>query len=233
MSCALLRVLRPRSGIYVVNQSTLVTDDQVRAWTAACARQIVEHVAPAYGRKPVKVAFLSKTSHAPKRSWVIGVLDDGDQAGVLGWHTRDRYGRILGRTFARPCLDYGVPISTTLSHEITETFCDPSVDRWIDTGRGYEVAYEACDPVEGDSYLIDGIPVSDFVCPGWYGKTGRSRYLPGHPLDKFDLAPGGYCVRRWPDGTEDQVFGALANREFVAAKGHETARSTRRKGNQR
>jgi hypothetical protein len=232
VSCRLLRVLRPKSGLYVINKSTLITDAQVKAWTAACARQIREHVAPAYGRAPVKVAFLTSRTHAPAGAWVITVLDDADQAGDLGWHTEDASGRIYGRVFARPCLDYGVPVSTTLSHEIVETFCDPDVDQWRDTGRGYSVAYEACDPVEGDSYEIDGTPVSDFVTPGWYTtgrwKAGsRTRWL-GTPLKPFTLAPGGYVVRRWPDGSEDQAFGATANRAYIAAKRHQLGRADRR-----
>lgn len=236
MSCKLFRVLRPKSGIYVINKSTLVTDADVKTWTAACARQVREHVAPAYGLPPVKVAFLSAASHAPAGAWVITVLDDADQAGDLGWHTEDSAGRIYGRVFARPCLDYGVPVSTTLSHEVVETFCDPDVDQWRDTGRGYSVAYEACDPVEGDSYPIDGVAVSDFVTPYWYMERppsgadfGATRWLPGGAaLAPFDLASGGYYVRRWPDGREDQEFGRKANREYIAAKKHQLGRADRR-----
>jgi hypothetical protein len=231
MSCALLRVLRPKSGIYIVNRSTLVTDAEVRTWTAACARQIREHVAPTYGLKPVRVSFLSAASHAPAGAWVITVLDDADQAGDLGWHTEDASGRIYGRVFAAPCLQYGVEVSTTLSHEVVETFCDPDVDQWRDTGRGYAVAYEACDPVEGDSYMIGDVAVSDFVTPGWYGgpATSRTHWCePGVDLGRFDLAPGGYVVRRWPDGSEDQEFGAHANRAYIAAKRHALGRADRR-----
>jgi hypothetical protein len=229
MSCKLLRVLRPKSGIYVVNKSTLVADADVRRWSAACARQIREHVAPAYGRAPVKVAFLSGASHAPAGSWVITVLDDADQAGDLGWHTEDAAGRIYGRVFARPCLDYGVPVSTTLSHEIVETYCDPDVDQWRDTGRGYAVAYEACDPVESWSYGIDGVDVSDFVTPGWYVRGhGRTHWMLGVDLAPFELGSGGYVVRRWPDGSEDQEFGTRANRAYIAAKRHALGRADRR-----
>ncbi|MGH3375108.1 MAG: hypothetical protein ACRDP6_10240 [Actinoallomurus sp.] len=234
MSCKLLRVLRPKSGIYVINKSTLVTDAEVKTWTAACARQITEHVAPAYGLPPVKVSFLSAASHAPAGAWVITVLDDADQAGDLGWHTEDSSGRIYGRVFAKPCLEYGVSVSTTLSHEVVETFCDPDVNRWADTGRGYRVAYEACDPVEGDSYLIGDVAVSDFVTPYWYGErpAGGADFAPTHwlgsPLAPFTLAPGGYVVRRHPDGSEDQQFGERANRAYIAAKRHQLGRADRR-----
>lgn len=232
MSCKILRVLRPKNGLYVINKSTLVTEAQVRSWTAACARQIREHVAPAYGLKPVRVQFLAGSSHAPAGAWVITVMDDADQAGDLGWHTEDSSGRIYGRVFARPGLDYGVPVSATLSHEVVETMVDPDVDRWVDTGRGYKVAYEACDPVEGSSYEIDGVAVSDFVCPAWYGKRtlmGRLHWLDdGSVPGAFELAPGGYVVRRWPDGSEDQEFGATANRAYIAAKRHALGRTARR-----
>ena len=230
MSCALLRVLRPKSGLYVINKSTLVSEDDVKRWTAACARQIAEHVAPAYGMRPVRVQFLSAASHAPAGAWVITVLDDADQAGDLGWHTEDNSGRIYGRVFARPCLDYNVPVSTTLSHEIVETFCDPDVDQWRDTGNGYSVAYEACDPVEGNSYMIGDVAVSDFVTPGWY-KSGSVRTHWREPqvdVAPLGLAPGGYVVRKWADGHEDQEFGATANRDYIAAKRHQLGRADRR-----
>lgn len=231
MSCKLLRVLRPKSGIYVTNDSTLVTDDEVRRWTAACARQIREHVAPAYGRAPVRVQFLDDATHAPAGAWVMSVLDDSDQAGALGYHSEDAAGRIYARVFVAPCLEYGVEPSTTLSHEIVETYCDPDVDRWVDTGRGYSVPYEACDPVEGNSYLIDGVYVSDFVTPAWYDTrvVGRTHWLDnGAVSGAFELAPGGYVVRRWPDGSEDQEFGARANRQYIAAKRHHLGRADRR-----
>lgn len=237
MSCKLLRVLRPKSGIYVVNRSTLVTDTDVRAWTAACGRQIKENVAPAYGLPVRRVKFLSHTSHAPAGAWVLVVLDDADQAGALGYHSETADGRVYGRVFAQPCLQYGVPVSTTLSHEVVETFCDPDVDKWVDTGRGYSVAYEACDPVEGDSYQIDGVAVSDFVLPSWYGQpNGDARYpqsltrwcTTAPALQPFDLAAGGYYVRRWPDGHEDQEFGRQANHDYIAAKRHALGRADRR-----
>ncbi|GAA0347992.1 hypothetical protein [Actinoallomurus spadix] len=227
-------MLRPKSGIYVVNESTLVTDADVRAWTTACAKQIREHVAPAYGKTPVRVQFLSRTSHAPRGAWVLVVLDDADQAGALGYHAETADGRVYGRIFARPCLQYGVAVSTTGSHEIVETFCDPDVDQWRDTGRGFAVAYEAADPVEGDSYSIDGVLVSDFVLPAWYGGTNgdgstRTRWCTeAGPLQPFELAPGGYYVRRLPDGSEEQVFGKAANRGYIAAKRHQLARTRRR-----
>jgi hypothetical protein len=228
----MLRILRPKSGLYVVNESKRVSDADVKAWTDACATQITQHVAPAYGRKPVKVAFLPAATHAPAGAWVIAVLDNPDQAGALGYHSVDDAGRVYGRVFVDPCLQYNVPVSTTLSHEVVETYCDPGVDMWRDSGQGFSVAYEACDPVEGDSYQIGDVAVSDFVCPGWYRSgtpTGRLHWLDnGSITEPFQLASGGYYVRRLPNGSEDQVFGSAANRAYIAAKHHPLGRATRR-----
>jgi hypothetical protein len=227
----MLRVLRPKSGLYVVNESTKATDAEVKAWTDACAYQLTHQVAPAYGRKPVKVAFLPKATHAPAGAWVLAVLDDPDQAGALGYHSVDDMGRVYGRVFVGVCLQYGVPVSTTLSHEIVETYCDPRVDMWRDSGKGFSIAYEACDPVEGNSYKLGEVELSDFVYPAYYRQTASSaarlNYL--DTLDEpFSLAPGGYYVRRTADGTEEQVFGARANTEYIAAKHHQLGRTGRR-----
>jgi hypothetical protein len=233
VTCALGRILRPHSGIYVTNASSLATDDQVRAWTAACAVQLERDVAPYWKRRPVRVQFLDSPDHAPKGSWVIGVLDDSDQAGALGWHTDDN-GRVFGRVFVRPCQQFDVPPSTTLSHEIVETFCDPRVDRWADSGEGWSTPVEACDAVESGSYEINGVAVSDFLFPRWFrpGARGAMSFM-GAVSEPFTLAAGGYMVRRFPDGTEDQVFGDRARRGFIAAKRSPLSRTVRRTGEAR
>ena len=232
MISALLRTIRPRSGLYVVNESTLVADADVATWTEACAAQLREDVAPAYRRKPVRVQFLSKADHAPYGAWVLAVLDDADQAGALGYHSVDEHGRVYGRVFVKPCQQYDVVVSTTLSHEVIETYCDPGVDAWRNSGQGYEVPFEACDPVQSGSYLKNSVRVSDFVYPAWY-QRGLSRGAQRNHLDSieesFAIAPGGYIVRRFPDGKEDQLFGAQANKAYIEAKTHPLSRTSRRR----
>lgn len=232
MSCILGRVLRPASGIYVINESTLASDTQVAEWTKACATQLVRDVAPAYGRKPVKVQFLTRAEHAPRGSWVISVLDDADQADALGYHTIEG-GRVYGRVFLRPCRDSGVSPSTTLSHEVIETYCDPQVNRWVATGGGYSVPYEACDAVQGGSYIVDGVPVSDFVYPRWYDRnahSGQFSYL-ATIHSPFEIAPAGYVTRLFGDGSEDQVFGSRVDHYYLKGKAHAMARTVRRSTN--
>lgn len=235
MSCKLLRILRPKSGIYVTNRSTVVTDAQVKAWCAAVNTQVARDAAPVWRYKAVPVRFLSAASHAPAGAWVVVVMDDADQAGALGYHSTDALGRVYGRVFAKTCIDYGVEPSTTFSHEVLEIFGDPGVDKWSTTGNGYQVPVELCDAVEGGSYAISGVLVSDFLYPEWFRKSngvprhGVFNYL-GTVTAAFALDAGGYTVRRFSDGSEDQVFGQQANRPYIAAKRHHLSRTARRSG---
>ncbi len=61
---------------------------------------------------------------------------------------------------------------------------------WL--GRPAALAVEPADPVEGLTYLIDWVEVSDFVFPAWYsGAAGRVDWL-GRLSCGLQLAPGGY-----------------------------------------
>lgn len=233
MSIRCARIFRSKSGIYAINHSTVVTDAQVKAWCAAVDTQVSRDAAPAWGIKAVPVRFLSAASHAPAGAWVVVVMDDADQAGALGYHSTDRYGRVYGRVFAKTCLTYGIVPSSTFSHEVLEIVGDPGVDMWADTGQGYQVPRELCDAVEGGGYGIGGVMVSDFLYPAWFG---RSNHVPSGAFSyletltaAFTLDVGGYTVRRFPDGTEDQVFGEKANRGYIAAKRSSLSRSDRRR----
>jgi hypothetical protein len=213
--------------LYVFNGSTLIHDEDVRAMVRACNIQIRDHVAPAWGIDRVVVTFHSGTGLSsiqeavPAGSWVIGVLDNPDQAGVLGWHSQDDQDRIYGEVFAQPSLEDGqstatqgpYAVSATLSHEIIETFGDPLCTAWSDSGRGYLVATELCDPVEADGYPIDGVQVSNFVKPAWFdvlAPAGTSYDYLGKCKGPLSMTKGGYWVQM-KDATETQKFGDVLN----------------------
>lgn len=200
--------------VYVVNKSTLVSDADVKTMTHAVNRQAREHFAPAWRQPPAVVHYLADETRAESGSWVLEVLDDSDQQGVLGWHTEDN-NIIYGRVFARPSLDAGssaltgtYAVSSVLSHEVLETLADPHVNAWADTGN-FLVAVEVCDPVESDGYQIDGVQVSNFVTPEWFDAfTG-----PGEHYDylvrctkPFQMTRGGYWVQMG-EGQTSQQFG--------------------------
>lgn len=228
----LLAILRPASAIYVVNESTVVSDADVKKWCKAVQKQIKRDVVPAWGGKAKTVRFISSPAGAPKNGWVIAVLDDADQAGALGYHTTDDKGRVYGRVFAKTAQDYGYSASQTFSHEVLETWGDPGVDKWVQaTKQMYSVPVELCDAVEGDLYEIDGVQVSNFVWPSWFGqgaKAGPYDQL-GTAPEPFKVAANGYTVILFPNGTTTQLFGETYDRDYSRAKAHEVSRSTRRR----
>ena len=230
--------------IGVQNLSTLVTD--VEAYSMACLadRQARDHYAPAWDVQPPKVEYLAGK---PSRKYdaIIGILDDSDQAGALGWHTEGPDADVYGRVFARPVLDNGgnaltdpLSVCSVLSHEVLETLGDSACNGWAQRGDGTLVARELCDPVEGDSYplsvkseagtVVEGT-VSDFVFPAWFDPDAA-----GAPYDWMDLLSSPFQVRStgylivMSGGTVSQQWGEDYPLWRAVTKEHPTARTARR-----
>jgi hypothetical protein len=145
---------------------------------------------------------------------VIAVLDNADQAGALGYHATQPDGRPFARIFVEPILANGgqylhgsLSLSVTISHEILETIGDPFCNWWCDGLDGKQYALELCDPVEGDSYEIDGVAVSNFVGPRWFSDGNGPYDWMGNVHGPCAMSPGGYMIVRYPGGEPSQVFG--------------------------
>jgi hypothetical protein len=93
--------------IAVVNKSTLVSNTDVYNMSLLVNHQARFHAAPAWGVTPPTVIYLRDEMHAPPGSAVLGVLDNADQAGDLGWHTEGPDGTVYGRVFVQPVLANG------------------------------------------------------------------------------------------------------------------------------
>lgn len=227
--------------IVVVNKSTLVSNADVHSMTSAVAIQARLHAAPAWGKAHVSVSYATATRALTADTTVIGVLDDSDQAGALGWHTETAGGVTFGRVFARPVLENGgdalhkpLSIASVLSHECLEAMCDPACNRWCDDGNGKMYALEVGDPVEADSYPIPvtggpDVTVSNFALPSFFDPQagpGKHDWL-GNITRPFELGKGGYVVYR-AGGSEHQVFGEKFERWRLASKASPLSRTARR-----
>jgi hypothetical protein len=177
------------------------SDSAVQPMAAAVQKQIQRDFAAAWN-VTADLVFFPASQAVPKDMWQIGIFDNADQAGALGYHDVTRDGFPLGKVFARTTLVDGGKISVTLSHEVLEMLADPDINltAFVEapSGGGRLYAYEVCDAVEADvlGYDIDGVTVSDFVTPAWFqsfrkkGSTDFSfRKHVNHP---FALAEGGY-----------------------------------------
>lgn len=214
--------------IAVINKSTLVSDADVALMASACDYQLVKHVAPLSNRGIWHVKPFTKNQTVPASYIPIVIMDDPDQANTLGYHTEDAKGKVWGRVFVKPVLHYGgtvlkgaLSVSSVLSHEVCETFCDKSVNMWIDRLDGTFVALEVADPVENDAYEIPvtdhlgniaQVSVSNFILYSWFDAFApagsRFDYM-NNVKAPLTMSPGGYIViLNTKTGKVTEVFGS-------------------------
>jgi hypothetical protein len=114
--------------------------------------------------------------------------------------------------------------SVTLSHEALELIADPEVNLLVsgthpDPKLTREVFfwYEMCDAVQDESYVIDGVRVSNFVLPLYYTGSdefdGRNDFLgtinkDGSRLKSFGVNPGGYAGYYDPKKRDHTTYSA-------------------------
>jgi len=220
--------------IAVINQSTLISDDQANSMCQAVQIQLTSHVLPAWNQQSGTITFYADQTLIPAGAWIVSILDNTTQAGALGYHSEDN-DVVDGFIFAQPVLDNGgvvlydstnpqnISVSSVLSHEICEMVGDYYVNFWADgpgvvaaDGQTYtEYALELCDPVEANSYTIDLgdgtlVLVSNFVLPTWFNPQAQATDAPFDYLQllsvPFSMTPGGYMIVR-QSGNIQQIFG--------------------------
>jgi hypothetical protein len=187
--------------VSVINASTVLNDSEIEPVVEALQEQVKRDFQPAWGID-AELSFVPLGEQPPADTWWLGILDDSDQAGALGYHDLTTAGLPLGKIFAGTDLKYGYNWSITASHELLEMLADPNINLTVlvqtsDTaGRLY--AYEVCDACEADQfgYNIGGVTVSDFVYPSWFEDfrpIGSAQFDQQNLIEKpFDLLEGGY-----------------------------------------
>jgi hypothetical protein len=187
--------------VAVINSSTVLTDDQVSAVVPALQTQVHRDFAPAWGID-ADLSFIPQGSSPSPGAWWLGIFDNSDQAGALGYHDVTSEGLPLGKVFAGSDLQAGYQWTVTVSHELLEMLADPEIDLTVfvqpDQTSGRLYAYEVCDACEDDQfgYQINGTLVSDFVYPAWFEsfrQPGSTQFDYGNRIgEPFALLAGGY-----------------------------------------
>jgi hypothetical protein len=180
---------------------------------AALQKQVVRDFAPIWGVTATVAAFPTQED-VPHGYWQIVVKDKLDDPGAAGYHT-DEHGQPLalvewGGSVEETCM--------TCSHELLEMLADPWGSRLVvctvpesnATVRA-RVLVEVRDPCEAYSYEVDGLPVSDFATPHYYGPSHHwsKKVKPGGPALSFldvierplTVQRGGYLSYVVPDGS--------------------------------
>jgi hypothetical protein len=181
--------------VAVVNDaSSGLSDADAKAMVEAVAHQVLYDFGPRW-HIGGHFVFVGAGKTPPAGAWVVALLDSSDMAGALGYHDLTPEGLPLGKVFAGTDRQYGASVSVTLSHEVLEMLGDPWIDLAAQSDDGKFYAWEAGDAVEADSlgYLVNGLQVSAFVTPAWFGHgSGDVCFPAGRVSRPFELAPGGY-----------------------------------------
>ena len=103
--------------------------------------------------------------------------------------------------------------SVTLSHETLEMVSDPFGNRLIaaahpfDPRRRVRYLLEVCDPCQAIWYPVNGVPVSDFICPRYFDPVfpDRDRYSFTGSIERtLQILEGGYLS--WIDPGDSALY---------------------------
>lgn len=193
----------------VRSKSTVVSDEELQAALPAFQKQIDRDFGPSGWNTPATLHWIGPDEKPSPDWWMLGVFDDADQAGALGYHDVTSSGQPFGKIFAKTTQLNGQLWTVTFSHETLEILADPYINLCsFDEGSRRLYAYEVCDAVEADElgYDLDGVRVSDFVLPQWFEpmyqpSAGKSLAFHNNVTAPFDLLSGGYIGYYDLDGT--------------------------------
>lgn len=217
------------ASIVVIDVDAKIPLEERVAYARAQTRQILEHFAPFWGRV---CGVRAATPDQPPRVGEIQLklIDQPTVNGALGYHDVTPDGTPIAYVFTGLARSLGEEWTTIASHEVLEVLADPYLHRAVQTQFGF-AATEVCDAVEQDSYLIDGVALSNFNTPEYFEPPAN---LKGVRLDYMGLCkepgevrPGGYSQLYDPNQGWIQIGAASAYR--VAAKRAGVSRSLRRR----
>jgi hypothetical protein len=217
-------------SIACINHATVDLDVSFDKLTATLQKCYDQHFLPVWGY-PVK---LYNTEAAKPSDWQFLYLDDADAAQALGYHDLTKDGQPISKVFVKTTLADHQLVSVTAAHELFEMVIDPIANLWAEASDGTEYAYEMCDPVEEDTFLVDGIEMSNFVHPSWFEPF---KHPPGTKFDNlglltkpFSMTKGGYVIKK-AKGKVTEVFGSKAKERRFAQEDRLGHRSEYRKPN--
>jgi len=222
--------------IAVINESTAISDTNVKAMLPAFTQQWNQDLAPIWGVEAATFTFTPKGQSPAAGTWWVVFLDDSDQADALAYHDLTNEGLPISKVFVKTILADNASVSVGATHEICEMAVDPWLNGAYQDPRGVFWAGEVCDPVEDDQYgyEINGILVTDFVTPNWFAhQHGKGSIdFKDHTNVAFEVLTGGYAQKFDPNDGWVQVTGSKAKRSkrAHAAEGSRRERRARAGG---
>lgn len=213
--------------ISVINLSDgAVPDGELQRALRAVNRQIAEDFGPYWGFG-AQLRLEGKSGR--KRATVEPADMRGDAILYLrnvarvsdaeGYHDRHFSGIPFGFVFLEVSKALKEEWTVTLSHEALELIGDPEANLLVQGPHPSERRkvfhwFEMCDAVQDESYVIDGVRVSNFLLPLYFTSSdergGRNDFLgtltKGRTLRSFSVNPGGYIGFFDPKAGDDVTW---------------------------
>jgi hypothetical protein len=202
-------------SIACINKATVDLGVPFDKLTSVLQKCFDEYFLPIWGY-PVTLY----NTHAAKPSdWQFIYFDDADTAGALGYHDLTVKGQPISKIFVKTTIADKQLVSVTACHELFEMVIDPVANLWAQAADGTEYAYEMCDAVEEDTFLLDGVQMSNFLHPSWFEPF---KHPPGTKFDHlgllkkpYTMTKGGYMIIK-KAGKVKEVFGSKAKEKRFA-----------------
>jgi hypothetical protein len=222
--------------VAVINKATVDLGFPLDRLTAALQKWYNRDVCPAWpgGVPPLLLYTVPQGQSALSSDWQFLFMNDADEAGALGYHDiTTNNGQPISYVFAKTTIAAGEQISVTAAHELAEMGADPGANYWAQKGDGDMYALELCDAVEEDTYLVDGIPMSNFVLPAWFDQVtkrpaGTKYDFLGKLHAPFTMTKNGYVIIS-RGGKTKEVFGSREKEMRFANEDRRGHRSEYRK----
>jgi hypothetical protein len=200
--------------VSIIKETDAVSDDDLKAMIPAFQTQWNRDLAPTWDLEPAQFTWTAKDHQPPAGSWWVVFLDNSDQADALAYHDVTDAGLPISKVFVKTIQADKASVSVGATHEICEMAVDPTINLSAQDSSGAFWAYEVCDPVEDDQYAYDinGVLVTDFVTPAWFGfkdATGPLDFQ-RHATSPFQVLSGGYAQKFGADGWQ-QLTGEKAS----------------------
>jgi hypothetical protein len=187
--------------VAVLNQSTRVSDDEIKTAVVALQTQIHRDFAPVWGID-AELTVIEKDAKPEEGSWWLLIQDESEYPGAIAYHSLTAEGLPLVKVSVANAQQYGMMWTTAASHDLMEMLANPRANLTVydseDGIKGRLYVREICDPVASIFYRIDGTLVSDFVYPSWFESfraRGSAQFdHEGKLSAAFEVAPGSYVT---------------------------------------
>lgn len=179
----------------------------IQKWCNAVKKQADTDISKWWGYT-VDFNFNTLTSNSTKATpghAYLGLFSNTDQPGDLGWHDVGPNNEPLIKIFTKEAESFSLSPSITISHEIAESISDTNANTIVqgfdESGKACLYFKENCDPVENNTYQVDGVDVSDFVTPAWFIQNANGPYDFLNQVQKpFQMLQGGYMEISYDNG---------------------------------